>query len=137
MHRYRLSTLLHKSFYIGVHRDGIRAIFWGSIFRQLASSTVGLFVPIYVYEVGLSLVGNSFITGVRVLLLFILIWRISCIFFCLFVEQLVDTIGFRMTLLLSSFLLTSEIIVLMFAKYQTGFLWLAAILGGMVTATYW
>lgn len=120
-----------------MHRGGIRAIFWGSIFRQMASSTVGLFIPIYVYELGFELVDNSFIIGVWTILFFLFIWRMSCLLTCLFVEKLIDTIGFRRTLLLSSFLLICNFVSLMLAKNDLAFLWIAAVLGGMVTSTYW
>lgn len=137
MRRYSVRQLSHKIFYTGVHRDGIRAIFWGNTIRQFAAAAVGFFVPVFVYKVGYLAYGNSFVAGLRTLISFLLLTQITIFALSFFVEYIIDSIGFRWTLLISSFLLFMKFILLTFAEADLTFLWIAAIVSGIVTTTYW
>jgi MFS family permease len=137
MRRYSVKELVHKYFYTGLHRDGIRSIFWGVALRKFAATTVGLFVPIYVYTIGYSSLGGSVIGGIRILLLYLIVARLSIFSTSLLVERIIDSIGFRWTLLLSSIFLFIKFVLLNFAESDLLFLWLAAVVSGIVTTTYW
>lgn len=137
MHSYSLQELIHTLFYTGLKRDGIRAIFWGNAIRQFAAAAVGLFIPVYVYQVGYEQQDGSFVSGMRTLLLFLLLARVAAGLSSLAVEQLIDRIGFRWTLLVSSVLLSAKFVLLTIAGRNLVFLWIAALLSGLVTSTYW
>lgn len=137
MRRYSIHELTHKIFYTGMHRDGVRAIYWGNTIRQFAAAAVGLYVPIYIYKIGFSAFGESFVAGLRAAIIFYLLYCLSVIAFSLLVEQIINRIGFRWTLLLSSFFLAFKFILLTFAENKLSFLWIAAVVSGMVTAFYW
>lgn len=137
MRRYSIQELGQKIFYTGVHRDGIRAIFWGNTIRQFVAATVGFFVPVYVYKLGFSAYGDSTVAGLRTLITFLLLARLAIIGLSLFVEHIIDSIGFRWTLLISSVFLFLKFVLLTFAEAELSFLWIAAIVSGIVTTTYW
>ena len=137
MRRYRINQLVHKLFYTGVHRDGIRSIFWGNTLRHFASASVGLFVPIYVYKIGFLAYGDSVISGLRTLILFLLLARVVIIFSSVFVEHVIDRIGFRWTFLISTFFLFFKYVLLSLAEERLLLLWISAVLTGIVTTTYW
>jgi MFS family permease len=137
MRRYSVHELTHKFFSTGVHRDGIRAIYWGNTIRQFAAAAVGLFVPVYVYRVGFTISGDSLVGGLRTLILFLLLARIAIIALSFFVEHIIDSIGFRWTLLISSLFLILKFVFLTLVEREPTFLWIAAIVSGVVTTTYW
>lgn len=136
MRHYSINELMHAFLFAGEHRGGIRAIFWGNTIRQFSAAAVGLFVPVYVYLIGTE-AGGSIIAGLRTLIIFLLLARMSVLFSSLFVEYLVDGVGFRWTLLASSGLLFSKFIFLTMAQERLMFLWVAALISGLVTATFW
>jgi MFS family permease len=137
MRRYSLNETFYRLFHIGVHRDGIRAIFWGNTIRQFSAAAVGFFVPVYVYKVGFLAYGGSFVAGLRTLIVFLLLSRLAIIALSFFVEYIVDSIGFRWTLLISSFFLFFKFVLLTLAEAEISFLWIAAVVSGIVTTTYW
>ncbi|MCH7952125.1 MFS transporter [Patescibacteria group bacterium] len=137
MRQYSIHELVHSVFYTGMHRDGIRAIFWGAVFRRFAMASVGLFVPIFVYKVGFSTYGDSFVAGLRVLITYLVFKRLSIISMSLFVEHIIDGIGFRWTFLISSIFLALQFVLLPFAETDLSFLWIAAVVSGIVTSTFW
>lgn len=136
MRRYSINELIHFVLYAGERRGGIRAIFWGNTIRQFSASAVGLFVPVYVYLLGTE-AGGSFVGGLRTLILFLFLTRLSVLFSSLFVEHLVDRIGFRWTLLTSSAFLFCKFIFLTMAQGRMEFLWIAGLTSGLVTASFW
>lgn len=137
MRRYSVNQLVNKFFYLGMHRDGIKAMFWGVILRKFAATSVGLFVPIYVYMIGFENFGESMIGGIRMLVMFLVVARLSVICTSLFVEHIIDRIGFRWTFLISSVFLFLKYVLLTYAERSLYLLWIAAIVSGIVTTTYW
>ncbi len=137
MRRYGIHDLVHSYFHTGMHRDGIRAMFWGVALRTFAATSVGLFVPIYVYTIGIDQFGGTVVSGLRILILFLLIARLSIVAHSFVVEHIIDRIGFRWTLLLSSIALLVKYLLLTFADSSIVFLWIAAVVSGTVTTTYW
>lgn len=136
MQRYPLNKLLYGMFNQGVCQDGIKAIFWGGALRRFSISLVGLFIPIYVYQVGREAYGDM-LSAIRVLVIFLFLLRLAVLAASFLTEYVVDTVGFRWSFLISSLFLVLKYLILPLAEQEIIYLYLGAVTAGIATASYW
>jgi len=117
---------LHK---LGKIRKELKEIYLNQVIQTFALSLIGIFIPIYLLNLGFNM--NS------VLIFMVVQWSILA-FIAPVSAKLSSSIGLKHTILLRMPVLMLYIFLLMFiGNLSMGFLFIIAILGGMSLCLYW
>ena len=119
---------------------GLSAVYLASTIRTFALSLLGIFTPLYVYQV---LEGVPLFTTKTTILLgivgYYIVHRLSLLLInlpaCYFIAEVKS--GFRKSMLLSNIMRAANLLLLIFAKNQPFLLLPAAILAGALIPFYW
>jgi len=119
---------------------GLSAIYLASSIRTFALSLLGIFTPLYIYQVlAPHLLTYEKGAGLLGVIGYYIVLRLSLILVNIPASYFVAEVkgGFRKSMLLSNILHASNLLLLIFAKNQPWLLLPAAILGGVLTPLYW
>lgn len=132
----RLSFFWDRPKLIGkIKISGIRAIYLNNLLRGVANALVGVFYPAYVYLLGYQ--HGGFRQGIILLLLSIAIERGVIFFVSISVGKLVNKIGFKWAILISS--LINSAWFLLPALFPVSYLlvMILSVLAGLLIPIYW
>lgn len=102
---------------------GLWGIYLNTAFRDLGLKMIGVFLPIYVFQI----TENLFIT-----FLFFSLINFICVFSTWFAVELIPKIGIDMVGFLSTVMRSMMLVFLILAKSNPNFLWLVVIFCGLV-----
>ncbi len=125
MYRYDIHEHLHLPHW---RLKGLSALYVAATLRTLAYSLVGIFVPIFIYQLKGSIVQ---------VLLFFLVHYGSLIIFNYPVSQLLPRLGFPRSILIGNLLLIAHVLMLNMAVSSGLVLYLSAVVLGMAVPFYW
>jgi MFS family permease len=120
---------LYRAFHFPPFRlPGTWGVLGNSFLRNLAMGMVGIFIPLYVYE----------LTGdLGMIFLFYMIVYAVVVASSIWVGAVVTRIGIDKSSMVASLLRAGFLGLLIFGKANLGFLWAGAILWGLVIPFYW
>ncbi|MEI8232394.1 MAG: MFS transporter [bacterium] len=116
--------------------DGVHAFYINGLLRSLFVSLTTIFVPLFLYTMGINLWG-TFAKAIFLVIGFYVSERlvVTCLVFPL--SRLIEKIGFRKSISLSTILLMGYTGALMMASQNIYWLWVAVICGGIQIPMYW
>jgi hypothetical protein len=80
--------------------DSLNSMYWNVFLRGIGTSLMGLFVPVYIFLIGKDMGGV--VTGLRLLVLYLIIQRVLLFLVTIPMVKLVERLGFRVSVLLGS-----------------------------------
>ena len=83
--------------------SNLQASYWNTFFRAMAIGLLGIFVPIYVYLIGVEW-GGGWKTGVVFLMFFLVLTRLTVIVAVWVTARLIEVKGFRWSITVAGFL---------------------------------
>ncbi|MEZ6255366.1 MAG: hypothetical protein R3B92_01135 [Patescibacteria group bacterium] len=117
------------------------ALYLTHVFKSFSVSLLGVFLPIYIYNLALSSAhfsSNTLLNGISwILLYFFLRSFVALISMVFFVNILFGKLGFQRALILSVFLLALQLLCLKYASISIIYVIFAGILGGLEVTFYW
>ncbi len=116
--------------------DGVHAMYLNGMMRAMVYSLVGIFTPIYIYQLVMNR-GGSGTFGVIAVALFYLLIRVTVLVFALPVSHMIERVGFRRSILVSAVFLGLYLFFLRLARFDIWYLVIAAVAGGINTPSYW
>src|SRR3989344_4781939 len=127
--RLHFVEFTHRHVRIPTHLSEQASLYVVHSIRFFAMSLLGIFLPIYVYEITQSLLW---------VILFFLVWSVAILVFLeILGKTLFSKISLKNILILSLGLLMVKYYFLLEGRYNEIFLLYAGILGGIVTVMYW
>lgn len=120
------------------HRDidGVHAFYANGLLRSLYMSLTTIFVPLFIYKLGMTLWGN-YQQALLLVAVYFIVQRIIVAVIVFPLSRLIEKIGFRKSITLSVFFLIAYTVTLMLSEYDIVWLWLSAIFGGFQIPLYW
>lgn len=115
--------------------DGVEAIYGNAFFRALAMGMLGIFVPIYIFQIFGGV--EEWVRGVRWLALFVLMQRVVIILCSIEVGKMIEKLGFRRSVLLASLLELVVLVLLVGLEQEKWFIYPTALVGAFVVMFYW
>lgn len=115
--------------------SGVRALYLNNLLRGMAGSMVGIFFPAYVFLWGFETGG--LILGFRVLILSLVVERGLIFFLAGPLGRLVNRIGFKMSILLSCFLLSIWFILPAIFERSLPLIIVLSVVAGILIPIYW
>lgn len=126
--------------HIHIHRplnfDGVRAFYMNAFLRSMVFSLAGIFVPIYIFQIGRDVWGGMS-SGLLAVAGFYILLRLIVMVVSIPISKVIETLGFRRSVLLSNIFLGIYILALMMAERDWRFGLLAAVGAGLNIPLYW
>lgn len=116
--------------------SNLQASYWNTFFRAMAIGLLGIFVPIYVYLIGVEW-GGGWKTGVVFLMFFLVLTRLTVIVAVWVTARLIEVKGFRWSITVAGFLGVVYYGLLVMAERSVWWLVPASVVLGFEIVLYW
>lgn len=115
---------------------GIEAIYLNGMMRSMVLALVGIFTPVYLYQLGINWFGDSSLS-IMLAAGYLLSVRLVSLLAVITVSKIIARIGFRRSIALSLVLLVLNLALLILAPKGIGLVVLAAVAAGLNIPFYW
>lgn len=130
-----MSTWFRKHIHLHRKFDGMHAFYLNALLRAVVFAMVGIFIPIYIYELFVENAGST--TAIMMIAGYLLVMRVVTGLIVLPVSKIIEHIGFRRSILLSILFLFAGFVGLYLAVGNLLWLVFAAVMMGINVPFYW
>ncbi|HBD02309.1 MAG: Major facilitator superfamily [Microgenomates group bacterium GW2011_GWC1_46_16] len=116
--------------------DGVHAFYANGLLRSLFMSMTSIYVPLFIYSVGMGIWG-SWQAALWLVAAYYILQRLVVVIIVFPLSKLIEQIGFRRSISLSVFFLIAYTVSLLLVKQDTSWLWVSAVCGGLQIPMYW
>jgi len=120
----------------GKHFDGMQAFYLNALMRSMVFAMVGIFTPLYIYELMLPMTG-SMSGAIMSVATYYLIIRVTTLLVDIKAAKVIERIGFRWSVMTSIGMLAIYLYSLMMAEHGYYYLIVAAVMMGLSIPFYW
>lgn len=116
--------------------DSVHAFYVNGLLRSLYMSLTTIFVPLFIYTLGLQMGGN-FQASILLVIAYFVVQRVLIALIVFPLSKLIENIGFRKSISLSVVFLIGYTLALLLASKNINWLWVSALCGGFQIPLYW
>lgn len=116
--------------------DGVHAFYVNGLLRSLFMSMTSIFLPLYIYTLGMKTWGNLQLSLLLIVAFYVL-QRLVIVTIVFPLSKLIEKIGFRRSITLSIIFLIAHIIALLLAEKNIVWFWTSAVFEGIQVPLYW
>ena len=116
--------------------DGMKAFYLNAMLRALVFALVGIFTPIYIFQILKNLWGNNQLAMMGLIGVY-LVMRLTVLVISIPVSKIIEKIGFRRSVMLSLVFLVLYFVTLLLADKIWWLVYISGILMGLNIPLYW